>query len=314
MGIDTGKFILQLKQRPNTFINSIWANNFNLFIQFNCKLLSLANWVSAVLGKPKMYKISSSMHQTIPIIPIYPNTMPQTQISNFTNSAKLGTKQIMYIPSCNNRIFADSDISNSFNAVHNLLEYLGYSVIYPEELTGICCGQIFDSAGNPALGLDKKSRLGMIIQNSPHSVLIDNSSCFYTMSMSETTNNNQIVSIIDIIEANLPQLNIKTKYAKLALHIDCCSKKLGQKEQIIRILSYFADEIIIPHDIDCCGFAGTKGFTTPELNKVALSTLSGQISQCDIGVTFNRNCQIGLSLHGGKKYVSLAELILNAVT
>src|SRR6185437_1629572 len=157
----------------------------------------------------------------------------------------------------------------------------------------------------------KKVMLHKIITNSSAPVLIDNSSCFYhTLSSSNSAG---LTSIIDVIEANLGQLKIKTKYRKLALHIDCSSKKLGQDEQITRLLNNFADELVIPHSINCCGFAGSKGFTTPELNESALSTLSNQIIECDIGVTFNRNCQIGLSLHGGKQYLSLAELVLSCL-
>jgi len=358
VGIDTGKFILELKERPNTLINYFWVQNFNLFVAFNRKLLSLANLAGKLFGKQKTYQISRSIHKTIPIIPIYPEGMPQTQRSIFKTTPVIprhpglqpaetrnpdprlpharvrgDDNTIMYIPSCNNRIFADStshsrelchssadwnpdprlrgDDEGQHNAIHRLLEHMGYTVIYPEKLTDMCCGQMFESEGNPRLGLDKKVMLHKIITNSSAPVLIDNSSCFYhTLSSSNSAG---LTSIIDVIEANLGQLKIKTKYRKLALHIDCSSKKLGQDEQIIRLLNNFADELVIPHSINCCGFAGSKGFTTPELNESALSTLSNQIIECDIGVTFNRNCQIGLSLHGGKQYLSLAELVLSCL-
>ena len=78
------------------------------------------------------------------------------------------------------------------------------------------------------------------------------------------------------------------------------------------VLKLCADEIVIPKNITCCGFAGAKGFTTPELNQSALTSLKQQISDCDVGVTFNRSCQIGLSFHGNKQYLSLPELIFNS--
>lgn len=311
VGIDTGKFILELKQQPNSFINYFWVQNFSLFVAFNRKLLSLANLAGKLLGKQQTYKISQSVHKTIPIIPVYPISMPQTQNAIFKNTATSSNKQILYIPSCNNRIFADNDTKKQHNAIHRLLEYMGYTVIYPEKLADMCCGQVFESGGNPKLGLDKKDMLNKITINSIDPILIDNSSCFYhTLNGS---NSGRLTSIIDLIEANLANLKIKTKYHKLALHIDCSSKKLGQDEQIIRLLNNFADELVIPHSINCCGFAGNKGFITPELNESALSTLSNQIAECEIGVTFNRNCQIGLSLHGGKQYLSLAELVLSCL-
>ena len=238
--------------------------------------------------------------------------MPQTQMASFMNTSSTSKPKIMYIPSCNNRIFADSNEKiNSHNAIARLLEYMGYQIIYPEKLDRICCGQVFDSDGNAKLGHDMKKSMNKLIHNSPYPVLLDNSSCVYN-----TLNHSNVSkpsSMVDIIEANLHRLKIKKRYAKLAVHIDCSSKKLRQDEQIICLLKNFADELVIPHAINCCGFAGNKGFITPELNQAALSTLAGQITNCDIGVTFNRNCQIGLSLHGQKTYVSLAELVLNCL-
>ena len=103
------------------------------------------------------------------------------------------------------------------------------------------------------------------------------------------------------------------KYSKLALHIDCSTRKLGKEKQIRDILEHCANEIITPVDIYCCGFAGDKGFQTPELNQSALDGLSQQINECEIGVTFNRNCQIGLSHYGKKTYLSLAEVVLECI-
>lgn len=312
VGIDTGKFIVELKQQPNTLLNSLWIKNFNWFVKINKILVSLANLTSKIFGRNKTYKISSTLHKIMPIIPVYPTTMPQPQKAKFTHSGFNSKQKILYIPSCNNRILADAKAETKHNnAIHQLLEHMGYQVIYPEKLANTCCGQVFDSSGNPKYGHDIRKLLNHTIQNSSYPVLIDNSSCLY--SSLNPANKLQLTSIIDVVEKNLAQLQIKKRYHKLALHIDCSSKKLAQDEQIIRLLNSFADEIIIPHKINCCGFAGNKGFTTPELNQAALSTLAHQISTCDIGVTFNRNCQIGLSLHGQKQYLSLAELVLNCI-
>ena len=82
---------------------------------------------------------------------------------------------------------------------------------------------------------------------------------------------------------------------------------------IREILKACAKTIVTPINISCCGFAGDKGLKTPELNESALSSLKIQIEQCDIGVTFNRNCAIGLSYYGQKTYLSLAEIILECL-
>jgi D-lactate dehydrogenase len=78
-------------------------------------------------------------------------------------------------------------------------------------------------------------------------------------------------------------------------------------------LNKCCDEVVVPEKIYCCGFAGDKGFAVPELNATSLSSLKKQIETCDIGVSFNRSCQIGLSYHGGLKYVSFSEILLECL-
>ena len=62
-------------------------------------------------------------------------------------------------------------------------------------------------------------------------------------------------------------------------------------------------------DIACCGFAGDKGFTTPELNANSLKRLKPAIGGCDSGVSMSRTCQIGLTAHGDIEYQSIEALL-----
>jgi D-lactate dehydrogenase len=59
----------------------------------------------------------------------------------------------------------------------------------------------------------------------------------------------------------------------------------------------------------CCGFAGDKGFTTPELNASALAGLREAVAGCTAGYSNSRTCQVGLSLHSGIPYQSIAHLV-----
>ena len=59
----------------------------------------------------------------------------------------------------------------------------------------------------------------------------------------------------------------------------------------------------------CCGFAGDKGFTTPELNEHALRSLKNAVQICDEGISTSRTCEIGLSRHGEIDYHGLVYLV-----
>jgi len=66
----------------------------------------------------------------------------------------------------------------------------------------------------------------------------------------------------------------------------------------------------VPEDVGCCGFAGDKGFTQPELNAHALRHLNKDIPQgCSAGYSTSRTCEIGLSHHAGMPYRSIVYLV-----
>ena len=73
--------------------------------------------------------------------------------------------------------------------------------------------------------------------------------------------------------------------------------------------------MIIPEHIQCCGFAGDKGFTTPELNENALAPLKEQVPKgCVTGYSNSRTCEIGLSHHAGIDYQSIIYLVDKTTT
>ena len=65
----------------------------------------------------------------------------------------------------------------------------------------------------------------------------------------------------------------------------------------------------MPEGIYCCGFAGDKGFTVPELNQHALRNLASQVEGCQQGFSSSRTCEIGLSSYSGLSYQHLVYLL-----
>ena len=58
------------------------------------------------------------------------------------------------------------------------------------------------------------------------------------------------------------------------------------------------------------GWAGDKGFTTPELNAAAVHTLKDQVpNHCKRGFSNSRTCGIGFSHHSGIPYQSILYLV-----
>jgi D-lactate dehydrogenase len=76
-----------------------------------------------------------------------------------------------------------------------------------------------------------------------------------------------------------------------------------------------ARDVLIPDEVGCCGWAGDRGFSHPELNASALRSLKTQLRP-DIsqGFSTSRTCEIGLSLHSGISYKSIVYLVDEATS
>ena len=68
----------------------------------------------------------------------------------------------------------------------------------------------------------------------------------------------------------------------IALHITCSSKLMKIDYKILNLAQRCSTSVLVPEGVGCCGFAGDKGFTHPELNKYALRKLRPQIEKAGI--------------------------------
>ena len=91
---------------------------------------------------------------------------------------------------------------------------------------------------------------------------------------------------------------------------------MGLTNKLIKVAKLCSNNVLVPEEIVCCGFAGDKGFTLPELNEHGLRKLKSQIDshQTTAGYSNSRTCEIGLNTHGGIPYMSIAYLVDRCTT
>jgi D-lactate dehydrogenase len=85
---------------------------------------------------------------------------------------------------------------------------------------------------------------------------------------------------------------------------------MGLENDMLSLAQQCVSHVVVPEHISCCGWAGDKGFTTPELNEAAVHPLKTQVpSNCVRGFSNSRTCEIGLSHHSGIPYQSILYLV-----
>jgi D-lactate dehydrogenase len=208
----------------------------------------------------------------------------------------------------------DSESRDLIEVVHSLLHKAGYEVVVPTDVDAQCCGMPFSSKGLSESAETAARRLEEVLWQASEEgrlpVLCDTSPC--TAQMQEQFDKKiKIYEPVGFIRRFLlPEMDRVEQLETIALHVTCSAKKMGLEEDFIALAGACAKRVFLPEEEGCCGFAGDKGFYTPELNASALSRLRQQIPEgCEQGYSNSRTCEIGLSRHSGIPYRSIAYLV-----
>lgn len=281
--------------------------------------LRLVQVFQRILGNRFMGGMAGTLHSVsghrIPLWnPFMPGGAPRLSTKSF---AQTSGRKVVYFPSCITRCMGTSTGDGESMAVTEktaaLLLKAGYEIIYPEALDDLCCGMAFASKGFVEEGNRKAMELQQALlkasDNGNLPILCDMSPCLYRMK--ETLDKK--LRLYEPIEFTLtflaPYLTFKRLPETIAIHPVCSAKKMGLESKMIQLASLCAEKVVVPEN-NCCGFAGDRGFTYPELNRHGLRHLKEQLpADCSGGYSTSRTCEIGLSLHSGLHYKSILYLV-----
>lgn len=250
--------------------------------------------------------------------PALPSPAPVRILERRAGKAVGGPRdKVVYLPACATRVFGVSRGDEGADAVTRttlaLLEKAGYEVVIPAMIGHLCCGMAFQSRGYFDEADHKARELNRELlhasQNGRYPVLCDTSPCAQRM-RERLDKRLQIQEPVAFAhDYLLARLAITPTRARIALHITCSSTCMGLGDKFFALAQRCADDVVVPPDITCCGFAGDKGFTVPELNASALRGLADAVRGCEAGYSNSRTCEMGLSQHAGIPYRSILDLL-----
>ena len=339
MGINTGDLthIIRQKKLPQGSMGykagNFAANHFAGIKSALRPILGLANLGHSVLGTKAMSCITKGMHNVLGI-PLWTPAMPkaysikssQLTIDNDTlrnknadkASSANGQLKVVYFPSCINQTMGLPKKSPVEQALASkmiaLLQKGGYEVIFPENMEKLCCGTIWESKGMLDIADRKSAELEAALwkasEQGRYPVLCDQSPCLHRMR--ETIHKMKLYEPAEFIYTFLRNRLVFTPTDRpVAVHITCSMRKMGLAGTITALARLCSSKVIVPEEVGCCGFAGDRGFTYPELNAYALRKLRPQIEVAgvSIGYSNSRTCEIGLTTNSGIPYVSIVYLV-----
>jgi D-lactate dehydrogenase len=330
VSIDTGKMIKYLRWRQTgPFSHAVaraLAGNMSAVTGTISVMLNVVGASHALLGTTVMGGAALALRKLSGNrIPLWNKYLPRGA-GRLPSSHGIGrppARRVVYFPSCINRTMGKSrDYGREVPLTHktvSLLGKAGYQVLFPENLSGLCCGMAFDSKGFKEEGSMKADEMNRALLDVSHDgeipVYVDMSPCLYRMR--ETLDRRlRLYEPVEFILTYLPEtLEFRKLPETVAIHTTCSAVKMGLSPRFRTLAEMCAEHVVVPDGVGCCGWAGDRGFTFPELNASALAGLkSGIPRDCAGGYSTSRTCEIGLSLHSGLSYRSIVYLVDRCTT
>ena len=298
-------------------IGKLVADNFHGVKTGLRAVLGVAGIAHDVLGDKVMGTVAKGMHAVgAPLwTPAFPKSYNASRRLDANHESEL---KVVYFPSCLNQTMGTDKASKGLKPLAEemveLLQKAGYQVIFPKRMDSLCCGTIWESKGLPAIADEKVKELENALweasNHGKYPVICDQSPCLHRMKHNITK-----VELYESAEFIWKFLKDRLVFTKkdipVALHLTC-STKLMKIDKIVQDLAGLCtSQVYIPEGVGCCGFAGDKGMTHPELNAYALRKLRSQLEErgIEVGYSNSRTCEIGLQTNSGIPYRSIVYLV-----
>ncbi|MGC1165869.1 MAG: FAD-linked oxidase C-terminal domain-containing protein, partial [Solirubrobacterales bacterium] len=321
VGIDTGLLIKEMRKRRHTERAEKLA------------LATAKRWGTVEGASRAALRLGPLAHRTKrgkALPPPAPRTLPPT--------IHPGAAAV-YIPSCTNRIFGTSADGPKIRATSDISAHRPWVVealvevsaraglpVWIPDVIGSCCGLPWSSKGFGDAHRHKANemveKLWLWSGAGALPVVVDAASCTGSIAapgdgvLSEY--NAECLGKIEILDSVawahdrlLPWLEVGEKVGSATVHPTCATRHLGLTHRLEALADALADDVFVPPTATCCGFAGDRGVSHPELTAAATRPEANEVAgrHFDAHLSSNRTCEIGLERATGEPYESVITLL-----
>ena len=319
LSIDTAQIALSMRRidPPAPELAKKIYDNFSTTLQMCRAGVSLEGIAGSIITQKAISKITEGLHGVTGVTPYVPKTTPKANRYKLKNRIKpTNFEKVVYFSTCANRAFKPNQGYDDDRSLQQVVESLcnkaHIDIIYPKHIENLCCGLSFENYDDvhERAVKDLHDALMKASQNGKYPIVIDHSACF-----NHAFKHMPDLEINDISEFLckyvVPHLNIEKCDERVIVHKQCKIKSLNKSQYIEDLARLCTDHVFNIKSFACDGFAGQKGFFTPELNKSATKDLAGEIAEygATLGVSSSSTCEIGLGENGGIPFVGVAFLL-----
>lgn len=266
------------------------------------------------------------------LVPRAGDDLPGPGRSRSKLPAGAGPAEVVFFASCMGELFEPAGgaaAPGPARAFLELCERAGIGVRLPDDLPELCCGTVWRSKGlvdgTAAMAVRTATSLLRASEDGRLPVVCEASSCTHGLHSlrhdldvageSELAGRVAALTVLDssafVDERVLPALDAPRRLGRVVLHPTCSDRHAGDVEHLRHLAAACADEVVIPFDAGCCGFAGDRGLLHPELTASATAREAAEVraGSYDAYLSSNRTCELGMSRATGHSYRHAIELL-----
>lgn len=319
LSIDTAQIALSMRRidPPAPELAKKIYDNFSTTLQMCRAGVSLEGIAGSIITQKAISKITEGLHGVTGVTPYVPKTTPKANRYRLRSRIKpTNFEKVVYFSTCANRAFKPNQGYDDERSLQQVVESLcnkaHIDIIYPQHIENLCCGLSFENYDDvhERAVKDLHDALMKASQNGKYPIVIDHSACF-----NHAFKHMPDLEINDISEFLckyvVPHLDIEKCDERVIVHKQCKIKSLNKSQYIEDLARLCTDHVFNIKSFACDGFAGQKGFFTPELNKCATKDLAAEIAEygATLGVSSSSTCEIGLGENGGIPFIGVAFLL-----
>ena len=222
----------------------------------------------------------------------------------------------VHFPACIGAMFGPAGELGVSAAFEALCERAGVVVSRPERIDGLCCGTPWKSKGfTDGLGHMRGRVHGALLEATDGGrlpVIVDATSCTEGLTKLCADTGIQVIDAVEFVAAEmLPLLPAGRRLGTMVVHPTCSTVHTGSLAALRAVADRCAEEVVVPDDWGCCGFAGDRGMLIPELTAAATAPEAAAVTgmAADAYVSVNRTCELGMSRATGRQYRHVLEVL-----
>jgi D-lactate dehydrogenase len=324
VAIDTGQLVKQLRGRVHGAraerVAVAAARHYDRVERAARGGLKAGGAAARVIGERRLAELSEGLSRGLTggELPGWSDALPRSAPPKLPATTREGAAAV-YLPACLNRIFGrDRGTSGPTlpEALVSVSARAGLPVWIPDDVAGHCCGVPWSSkgyaAGHEQMAARTRAALSRWSDGGRLPIVVDASSCTLGI-VSELRAEGVTVldSVAWVHDHLLERLEIRRPAGSVLVHPTCACTQLGLAGKLRAVAERLADEVVVPAGTSCCGMAGDRGLSHPELPSSALEDVVRELDgkRFDAAVSSNRTCELALHQITGRTYDSVVLML-----